>query len=360
MALTTVSGLYLPPLVVPGPAAPPAYNTDAALILNASGERGAWVFQAPKDGTLDLFEFYFFNVPTAQAVRVSFQGVDSSGNPDGSISAYRDIASPATGWAAPGLMTSDGTDGGTKLTVSQGDWIAVVVEFVSTVGDVRPGGVTQATNVWNAFNGSYMAAFNGTSWSKVISIVPIGVLKYDDGSYATSDGFVPFFATTSTTFNSGSSPDERGLILTTPAPMRVVGGWVLIDLDNDADLVLYDGATDVATVSMESSNRSTAAGKVGFYRFSSAVSLAAGSTYRLAVKPGASNVTVYSVTVSSAAIMGAAPAGSAWHLTTRADAGSWTETTTQRPLMGLIVDAIDDGTGSGGGGGGGEVVSVIG
>jgi len=360
MALVSVPGLYMPPLLPPGPAVPPAFNTgNGVWIVSTTRTRGSWIFQVPKSGTLDMFEFWWFNVTTAQPVRVSFQGVDSSGNPDGSTSAYRDIASPSVGWAVPGLMTDDGTNGGVKLAVTQGDWLAVVIQFVSTTGDVRAGGVTLATNVWNTNNGIYLASYNGTVWAKDLTIQPIGVLKYDDGSYACADGLMPFNATTTTTFNSGSTPDERGLILDISAPVRVVGGWVAIDLDNNADLVLYDtnGTSVLASVPMVAANRSTTAGKIGFYRFASAVTLAAGNTYRIVVKPGASSVSTYTVTVASAAIMAAMPGGADWHLTTRTDAGSWSETTTLRPLMGLVIDAIDDGTGSGGGG---EVVSVIG
>jgi len=41
--------------------------------------------------------------------------------------------------------------------------------------------------------------------------------------------------------------------------------------------------------------------------------------------------------------------GQAFHFSSRADAGAWSDTTTRRPIMGLILSAADDGVGGGGG-----------
>ena len=75
--------------------------------------------------------------------------------------------------------------------------------------------------------------------------------------------------------------------------------------------------------------------------------LSINSNYRLVLKPGASDIKNDEWVVDSASILDAWEGGSKMHLTTRVDAGSWTETTTTRPDMGLIIDQFDDGVGGG-------------
>jgi hypothetical protein len=76
--------------------------------------------------------------------------------------------------------------------------------------------------------------------------------------------------------------------------------------------------------------------------------LAAG-TYRLIFKPTTtSHVTLYHYDVPSNAHFAAAEVGIGWYYTQRTDGGSWTDTDTKRPLMGLLFDGVDV---SGGGGG---------
>ena len=131
MTLATVKGgLWIPK--------PPAVSTTVSFstfLIDAAGERVAFVIRVPKTGTLDKAEFRVGTVAinAASQVRVSFQDISAAnGDPDGTQDQFRDIAGSAFAsntWMVPGLMTSDGTDTGVKRSVTQGDLLSVVIEY---------------------------------------------------------------------------------------------------------------------------------------------------------------------------------------------------------------------------------------
>ena len=77
------------------------------------------------------------------------------------------------------------------------------------------------------------------------------------------------------------------------------------------------------------------------------MTLAAGTVYRLVVKPtSATSLSVYRINAQSAAMMDQMSGGQTMYETSRTDAGSWTNTTTQRILgLDLFFDGFDDATG---------------
>lgn len=329
-----------------------------SFLLDASGEKVAFIFQVPKTGTLDKFELLLRTVTQAPAngLKFSFQDLNTTttGNPDGTIDQYRVVTSGITSnaWLAPGLMTSDGTDTGTKRSVTRGDWLCCVVEFESFAA-------SDSLNIgaWgHAASGlasRYQVQHFTTSWSKSGTTHPILALKYDDGTYAHIGWWVqPVLTVASTQFNSGSTPDERGMIVRFPFPAKVSGYWIWADRlvnGRSYDVVLYDsdGSTALATDSTSGYEQNGA--QVG--KFSSELTLSADTDYRLVMKPtSGNNVAIYEATVQDAAHFAAWPGGQNWHATERTDAGSWSQTTTRRPYMGLLVTAVDDGAGGAGGG----------
>jgi hypothetical protein len=338
--------------------AAPGFGTTGT--IDASAEKWAYVFQAPTAGVIDKVEFRLGAVTLggSSVFRVSLQTVDTTtGNPDGSQDQYRDMTSlTANAWNVPGLMTSDGTDTGTKRTVSRGEILAVVFEYQTftaadsvVVSAMSTGNVTESM-----MNLPYCALFTA-SWSKV-HMLPLFALKYNDGAYRFPVGTMPGSALNTTAFASNSTPDERGLLFQVPFPVQLEGIFLRGDIDNDADVVLYDsGSSALATVSLDSSIRSSANGQWFNYIFSSVVDLDADTDYRLALKPTTtSNATLYDwdAGVSLANFIG----GSTWKYTTRTDAGAWTDTSDKRPWMGLILGGFDDGAGGGGGGGSQRVI----
>jgi hypothetical protein len=338
------------------PASPAITNgalSLASFTCNASGDRVGFVIQAPKAGTLHSFEFRTSSVLNNpdNGVRLSFQSV-AAGDPNGTQSQYRDITGTisASSWQTPpGPLTDDGTDTGVKRTVTKGETFACVVDFVNfvasdsfavTVLGINAAGQPIVTN-------QYVADGSSGSYSKNTTNLPILALKYDDGSYGEFDVPIwPILATNSNTFNSGSTPDERALRGQFSAPCRCAGGWARIDLDGPADLVLYDNASSVlASASLNENWRSVNNGVPFRALWSSAVTLSAATTYRLAVKPtsGASIIS-YDFDVNSAGLMACVSGGAQFYGSTRTNAGAWTDTTTQRPVMGFILDGFADDT----------------
>jgi hypothetical protein len=325
----------------------PTVGFATACFLTGTGtQKVAWVFQVPKTGTLDKVELMCNFVSSPSDVKISFQDVDGSGLPDGTPDQYRVMSGITATWTVPGLMTSTGADGGSKRSVTVGDWLAVVTEWNSaTTGEVDWASLANNSNTEQIYIPSWLS-HNGTSYTKRGPNNYCGLaLKYDDGTYAAPWGpCYPISTTATVNYGSGSTPDERALYFSFPVAVTVDGGWYQIDLNANVDIVLYDsdGTTPLATLSLDGDYGLAQQPHPRWFKFASEVALLASTNYRLAVKPTtATTVGVYEMTTASAAIMAALPGG-AWHLSTRTDAGSWTQTTTTRPFAGLHVTKVAD------------------
>lgn len=349
MALQTiVGGAWIPK---PPPSADLLF---AGITIDASGEKAAFIFRVPKTGTLDKAEIKINAVTSAQAIKLSFQDVDTTtGFPDGTADQYRVIASGSVSaaWMVPGLMTSDGTDGGSKRSVTRGDLLALVIEFDSTAGNLDVAGTNSTTYLLNT--DFYTAQFTA-AWAKLTNRSPVFALKYNDGTYAFvgGDNFpISGALPLTTTYNSGSTPDERGIMFQFPFKCAVGGAWFVADVDNVADLVLYDsdGSTPLATCSLDPDVRGTTSGSPSFARFASDITLSAGTNYRLVLKPtSGSSIGIREFTINAAAIMDSFEGGQSIHHTSRTDAGAWTQDTSRRAFMGLLVTQLSDDVGAGG------------
>lgn len=196
-------------------------------------------------------------------------------------------------------------------------------------------------------------AYNGSAWS-VASANGIGIhlLEFTDGTFGYLGATFPINATpTAVSFNSGSANDEIALKVSPANTLGVVG----ICAENpyststgDADFVLYNGTTVMATASVDAQQFYGTATTVLFCAmFSSVQTLSSGNTYYAAIKPtSANNVRVVYSTAADAGYWAVASGGTATSYSARADGGSWTDTTTRRPSIWLLVT----GAGSSGGG----------
>jgi hypothetical protein len=358
MALQTIKGgLVIPP--VPGFAGS-GNPTLASFLLDASSEKFAMIFPVPRTGTLNKFEFRLGTVTQApgNGLKCSFQDISASnGDPDGAIDQYRVVTTGLSSntWVTPGLITSDGTDTGTKRSVTRGDLLAAVIEFESfTAGDSLN---ISALDLVATGSGLYelrpYCDHFTASWSKQWKGAVIA-LQYSDLSYEfLATPWYPISALNAQSYANNSTPDERGLYFRFPFPVKLGGCWLrCIAGAGDADVVLYDsdGSTALATVSIDKDQVGFTNGRSIFVRFPSDVQLSANTNYRLTFKPtSAVAVSLYDFEVVDASYMDAVEGGSSWYYTERTDAGSWTETTTKRPWIGLLVTACDDGAGGGGG-----------
>lgn len=305
-------------------------------------QRFAFIFQAPETGNIDLVEMYIGFVSGANDIRISIQDVDASGLPDGTDDAYK-VSSKATGWQSYAL-TSTGAGGGSKKAVTRGSFYAIVGKWESTQsGGFEPHQLHTAGNL-DMLGGTYCLSHNGSSWSKTVgqTVYPNLAIKYDDGSYYPIINALPATAFSAEAYASNSTPDERGLYFIPQIPIRVRGFWLEGVLGNNLDVVLYDSSNNVLATYTHDPDYSSSATRYARFLFSSSVDLTAAATYRLVLKPtSTSNVSLYVATANSAALIGMWPMGANWHYTARTDAGSWSQTTTKRPLIGPLVDGFD-------------------
>jgi hypothetical protein len=311
-------------------------------LIDATGEMAGFCIQVPKSGNIDRVGFRTGTVTTPQTLRVGIETL-SSGNPSGSQyggSAVGTQASPATNTFYEVTL-------GTPATAVKGDFIAVVVQFNSTIGNLEIAGANNT-----APNHLYPCCMEkvgaGPTWAKVVRN-PCLTIRYDDGTYGNINCF-PGISVTEQSYSSASTPDERGLKFKLPVPVTVIGVYyrAAIGSAGTYDLVLYDsdGTTALATKTVTQVNLTGTFDDPIKIIFNSAVTLLANTFYRLVVKPTSGTAFLYELTVNTAAMLDGWAGGQNFHLTTRTDAGAWTDTTTKRPYIGLMVSQFQDGGGA--------------
>lgn len=349
MTMTSLGGVVVYPNFLAHASGTGAFAFSNSLQMNDSDDQVNFIIQVPKTGTLDQFEFRTGTVTTfpGNGLRLSFQDVDTAHwYPDGVVDQYATITvSPGSNsWATPpNALTNDGTGGGTKRSVTAGDYLACVIDFLPTftTGNIS---VAHFGNTLAEFGLLPYVNFYETAHVIGSGQVPAIALKYSDGNYYMVGGAFPFSAVNTHTYNSGSTPDEFALYFTLPMDMKVMGAFIRMDLDAQCDFVLYDtdGTTTLTSARLEAPPRASGNGQGLNVIFDDPVDLDTTTGYRLSVKPtGGSNISLYSFDVASAARMDGVPGGQAFHHSTQTNGGGWTQTTTRRPAIALLVSHID-------------------
>ena len=327
-----------------------ALASASGVVLNADGEKAGLVFAYPETGEVETVEFGLTAVTnTDDGLRVSLQDL-SGGLPDGTQDQYRVIDPVAIGWNAPGRITDDGTDNGTRRSVTRGEHGCFVVEFESFVASDSVRVRTFGLNDSSRKTPPYGCADTGGGWTKS-GLLTHAAIKYSDGLYYPIGNFVyPYNQTfNSWSYASDNDPDEFALRFKLPAPMRLGGFWMACDVDWPVDVVLYDaGDSVVETLTLQNTEWRAAATAPGFWYFSTPLDLDANAVYRLAVKPTTANgIILGGFKVESNARLGGVDGGIEWYASYRTDGGAWTDQDSWRPHIGLIFDGVSDGAGAG-------------
>lgn len=337
----------LGPFVWPDPNA--STNAVTSNAMTAAAHKVAFRIQTPKGGTLGKVKFRLGTTTTGDTLKISFQDVDpATGDPDGVVDQFRTLVvadADDNVWVTTGLITSDGTDSGTKRTVARGESLFIVIEFNARVAGSL--GIFSATQTQEPIqNTAYVDVF-AASWTKGSDIF-CGVLYYDDDSTEYSPSILPCRAVTLSALASNTTPDEVALKFSVPVAMSVCGASFIADHDGDLEAVLYaaDGTTVLASAAFDKDIRSSTAARWGTFFFASDVELAANTTYYLALKPtSTSAITVVAGEVSVAGDMAALPGGTALIYSQRTDGGAWADTNTRRPRIHLLINKVHDGSG---------------
>lgn len=349
MALVNV-----PPFIL----APPIFssNTLTSTLLDASGEYESFYVVVPKTGNISRVHFRAgAKTSDGDGLRIRLETATETAPPAvpsgtlyGGMTEITIASVTASGWNRSGAA-------GTPAAATAGD--RIFVKFLSPAGttcnlniasrpgnwnlNLTPGGIQSAYAVTNV-TGSNVAAGTGFAIA----------LEYDDGTVYMMPNCVPISALTTTSFNSGSTPDEVGNLIVMPYRCRVIGfvtGITLSTNDGAPDFVLYDSGGSVLLTKSWSENfsrQATAAPSVILCASEGGAIVDEGDSVRAIHKP--SNTTNIARTVSTidtstggTRIRSGMPGAAIMKLTTRVDAGAWTDTDDQFDSIGLIIDQVD-------------------
>lgn len=319
--------------------------------LDNTADRLALVFIAPKDGNISTIDFALGSVGGASGnvtVDVRVETVDgTTGNPTGTLWAANTNATATVAfnddntWKSVTLTSS--------ATVSRGDTVAIVLNplvftTVTNCQIMKFQDVTAGTTYGTA-------DLTGGGYTKAVATYSF-IAGYDDTTYEPIYNVFPARVVTTTSFNSGSSPPVRGMKFQVPFKCRVNGMWAWMALastssDFDAKIYSSDGSTVLASHSFDATNsQSGTTSIITVLPFDDTVTLSVNTNYYLSIEPtSANNVTLYTGTLPSNAKMDAWPGGKNMFLSTLTS-GTWTDTDTERPFMGILLDGFDDGQGA--------------
>ncbi len=325
-------------------------------LCDANGEYCAIIGKVPKSGTLTRFEFNLRALANAvdNGIRCSFQDVNTTtGLPDGTPDQSATIASGAqsAGWTNPGDFS------GTR-TVTAGDVICCVIENPSfTASDSFAVGSYTFTSTQGL-----PYAVNGTGTKQGTSM-PIVVLRYDDGTYECLFGaeYWPVSTVTNLSYQADTTPDEAGMAFTVDLGYTLSGIACRIAPSAGASVTyvlnVYDSGGSVLSTQTLDNDIGSSPSAVRYFHFplTSPLTLTAGALYRVTLSPVSttSGLALYYGGFASAALMDVIEFGSDWYMTTRTNAGSWTDYNNssdgfRRPHIHLNLTPPTSGVGGGG------------
>ncbi len=317
-------------------------NGTTAVALNDSDNACMSQISIPRDGTIDQIGIHVsvFN-GTPPAFNVGIFNLTTGGDPD-TASAYG--GSAVHSWT-PGGTGFVWVTLATPATANAGDIVALYLY----PGGTPPDGTHNISVIWRwSSDGNSQNLPRGSftsSWTKGAQRYGGLAARYDDDSVV--EFVPPIIAIAETAYNTGSTDDEIGCIFQLPYAMTCTGAQVALALaadTNTADVILYDSANNIlesVSLTGKHTTSSAATPRTVLVHWSDPVSLSANTDYRLVVKPtSANNVEIWEFEFPDAESRVAVLEGSRWQHTRRADAGSWTNTTTKLVCAGIVISDI--------------------
>jgi hypothetical protein len=342
-----------------------------AFVLDAATDRIEWVLQIEDSITITRLGINFLSqLGNAPNYRISIQGVDGSGNADGTVlgggsPASKTFSPNALGWAnaTTHWLTLDNS-----LAVGRGDFIAIVIDYSSgTIDGANNATFNTSMSPESAF--PTVTHVNAGTPAKQGNSVLIGY-----GSATRKYGNLPQDWTNKFYNSATAGADEYGNKFMLPAgwgdtfqllgcqfhvepSVVAAGGTTKVRLygGSDATPANSTGAANEANVLQEIAFDhdclSTVTGGHITLFFAGLTTLYYGATYRLAFQPqGANNWnTVYTnVAASDELVMcpGAGSGGVNAQLSKRLDAGNWTDVDTSIAHLTLLLADITEPAGS--------------
>lgn len=323
--------------------------------LDATTDTIEYIFQAPAAGIVitHLGFRYASRTGTVPTYRISLQGV-TDGLPDGTI---KGGGSPASATFTPPASTAWNNTwqwialANSYTTVSRGEPLAIVIDYSS--GTINASNCGQWSDSVNGFHGRVAFPYsieNNAGVRNRSSQQPLFGYKSASVTYGQ-----PWNTFTQTQYSSNSNPNEYGMRFIMPdgsvSSYKVAGIRARITTPAAAktfDMNLYEGTTLLQAITIDSDSLRINAqdSNVIDYYFDEATlsTLTPGTVYYASFL---SNTTSSNLALAVAVANNAQDAavngdGNCW-LATR-NGGAWTETTSTRPLMDLILGDISGGS----------------
>lgn len=332
-----------------------------ALTFDSTSDRLAYVGRSPVTDSLTTVYFRTATVTTGSTLDVRIETV-SNGRPTGTLWATNTNVTVVVADTDDNAWKTATLTAAASLTIE--DEFAIVIVNSSGTPNMQlvslPAGLGTGMN-----GGQYPLRLQDTgagTWATVDGLE--WICQFSTAGVVHMPGLFPVSgAGTITSFNSGTSPNERALRFQVPFACRARG--IRVPIFNVAaganfTISLWDSAGDVdgealAQVSMDGdfAISTTADGYVDV--FFSPVTVSINTTYYIGVRADTANSLgvgeIANSTISNA--LRALPGVNAQtYLATRTwtagTAGAWSTTTTTLLLAHLIIDQHDDGAGSGG------------
>jgi uncharacterized repeat protein (TIGR02059 family) len=286
---------------------------------------------------------------TPTNIRVGIQDLDDTtggsgagvgGTPDGTSDVYADLVAGTDTITSATWKTATMTTGTKDIT--HGQKIAVVIEMTA-----------RGANNTDSVTVAALAAAAASCWPQVQhytasyvrqTSVPICVIEFNDGTLGYILGGSVHSAINVVTYNTGSTPDEYGIIFQLPFQSTAISLWFVGRPSTNAangELILYSDplGTPVAeaTLTLDANNFNLSDGsRLNEFTLPTAKTLAANTNYAVAYRPTTATSVIAQTWSLASADYRKFLAGTNVSRATRTDnSGAFTATTTEFPIMGV-------------------------
>lgn len=317
-------------------------------LIDASGERVAFIVEAPATDSLTGVEFYIDALTTADDLDIRIETVTKTTatgyEPTGTLWAANTNVTLLSGSQSAASWHSVTLTSSASLTL--GDMFAVVIQWTS---DTTASGNLEIRSVGNGIVYFPIVKHRtGGSWASDTNARPLLGLNFG-GTYYPTIGTASFTTSTATTVTTGR---EFGIKFTPPFDCRVIGVFADTRMGTGISYTVEFYTTQApgaGTQARAAIQTVTTSNGLHALMLDTQQTLNAGTSYRFTIAPTAStNSFPVKLTYNSAALM-EQDFGPNWHYCEDNGAGGWTDTTTDSLLyFGLLLDQLDDGAGGGG------------
>ena len=317
-------------------------RTSFALTVNDSAI--AWIMQTPYATTTRKVGFYVTSFTSSSTVTVAIETVSSTtGFPSGVL-----WSAGTTATTSVNAQTWFEVTLGADATFAAGDIFAVTVRSPSS----GAGNITIGRVIGGALNPVFpYTATNGSStWAKNSGGIPNVYLEDSNGVAVKNLFNFPVGPITNPAINTGSTPDEVGMVFQFNNPVKLYA--VALShrlLLASTTLTIYDASDTVLASSTWNLNVAfSSQAQPVVWVLPTPITLTANSKYRATVQSLGSNITVTYYGFNTATVMGTFEWANTFQLTTRTDAGAWTDSTTSTYAGAVYISSMDDGASVGG------------